>query len=440
MVARVFDESGSSDSSTVLESVEWCADQGAKVINLSLGRSGGGQVREERAIYSSVASEGILVVAAAGNDGTRDYSYPASYPFVLSVAAVDDDMDRASFSNYNDMVDISAPGVDVLSTTISAGIEISMSSGDTVSAELMAGSPDLSDFNTDWTDLEVVDCGLAFDTCDDATGKVCLIERGEIEFTDKAFNCFQGGGVAAVIYNTENEVLYGLVDSSTPIPTLSLTRQDGTTVLDAVNSGSTASLEQASYGYAYESGTSMATPHVTGVIAKVWAALPDCSRDQVEEALLASAIELGDSDEYGSGLVQAYGTYQYLLSNFAPPCGNVGVETGTPTSSPVDQGTTFPSSYPSFAPSPQPSRTPYSTDPPTNVPTHGPTFSTDAPTELPTPDVGSTSDSDFDDDASSTVRGSVNENDDTAAASSNTLSTSIASLVLTLASLLLSLQ
>ena len=59
----------------------------------------------------------MLLVAAAGNSGNGAYSYPASYNNVISVAATDSSDDRAPFSQFNDQVDIAAPGVGVPSTT-----------------------------------------------------------------------------------------------------------------------------------------------------------------------------------------------------------------------------------------------------------------------------------------------------------------------------------
>ena len=60
--------------------------------------------------------DGVLLVAAAGNGSNSAFSYPASYTNVMSVGAVDDDKNRASFSQFNSQVDISAPGVSTLST------------------------------------------------------------------------------------------------------------------------------------------------------------------------------------------------------------------------------------------------------------------------------------------------------------------------------------
>jgi subtilisin family serine protease len=87
--------------------------RGAKIINLSLGFS-----QDCFALWEAVSyayAKHVVVVVAAGNDGDRGNppSYPASYPHVITAAAIDSTLTAAAFSNYNDYVDISAPGVDV---------------------------------------------------------------------------------------------------------------------------------------------------------------------------------------------------------------------------------------------------------------------------------------------------------------------------------------
>lgn len=80
-----------------------------KVINLSLGGSG----TYDCSIFADVAAQGISVVAASGNDGDEapgTYNYPASCPDVISVGATNSLDERAYYSQYNNMVDISAPG------------------------------------------------------------------------------------------------------------------------------------------------------------------------------------------------------------------------------------------------------------------------------------------------------------------------------------------
>ena len=69
------------------------------------------------AFYEKLYEEqGILFVAAAGNGGNSNKLYPASYPSLMSVAAIDSNKNRASFSTFNDQVEISAPGVSIESS------------------------------------------------------------------------------------------------------------------------------------------------------------------------------------------------------------------------------------------------------------------------------------------------------------------------------------
>lgn len=72
--------------------------------------------RTEARAFADLAAQGVLSIAAAGNDGNNRNSYPASYDAVVSVAALDHKVQRASFSQYNSQVELSAPGVDTLST------------------------------------------------------------------------------------------------------------------------------------------------------------------------------------------------------------------------------------------------------------------------------------------------------------------------------------
>lgn len=92
-----------------------CADADADIINLSLGSSSYSAFIAN-ACKDINENRNVLIVASAGNYGYSGYHYPASYDNVMSVAAVDNTTAWASFNNYNDKVDIAAPGVDVYST------------------------------------------------------------------------------------------------------------------------------------------------------------------------------------------------------------------------------------------------------------------------------------------------------------------------------------
>ena len=87
---------------------------GAKVINMSLGSLEYSQSLNDG--VQAAWNAGLVIVAAAGNDGTTDRFYPAALDNVVSVAAFDEDDRRAAFSNYGSWVDISAPGNVIMST------------------------------------------------------------------------------------------------------------------------------------------------------------------------------------------------------------------------------------------------------------------------------------------------------------------------------------
>jgi serine protease len=92
----------------------YAAIAGADIINCSWGS--GGYSQSEQDVVNQVIELGSLIVAAAGNDYSQIAFFPASYSGVISVAAIDGNEYKASFSNYYSAVDVSAPGVDVMST------------------------------------------------------------------------------------------------------------------------------------------------------------------------------------------------------------------------------------------------------------------------------------------------------------------------------------
>ena len=101
--------------SNVDVAVQKCVDAGSRVVSMSLGSSQ--FINAEANYFDALKSTGVIAIAAAGNSGNSVKEYPASYEGVVSVAAVNSNGQRAGFSQYNDMVDIAAPGVNVRSTT-----------------------------------------------------------------------------------------------------------------------------------------------------------------------------------------------------------------------------------------------------------------------------------------------------------------------------------
>ncbi len=114
-ISKVFSNSGGfAFSSGLVGGLDACVEAGANVVNMSLGGSFASKL--EKRAFERARKAGVLLVAAAGNDGVSTHSYPASYDSVMSIGAVDSNKDIAGFSQTTSQVELSAPGVGVGST------------------------------------------------------------------------------------------------------------------------------------------------------------------------------------------------------------------------------------------------------------------------------------------------------------------------------------
>jgi subtilisin family serine protease len=319
-IVKVFGDDGLwAYSSDLADAAYRCADAGANIISMSLG--GGSPTKVERLAFYDVYQQGILSVAAAGNDAGNSHHYPASLDSVISVAAtIAKDNEVAEFSQQNHQVELAAPGVDVLSTVpYLATNELTV--GDvTYQANHIEYSP---------TDLTVsgvlVDGGLCDSTGDWADG-VVLCERGDISFYDKVMNVQASGAAAAVIYNNEPGDFLGTLGegNTSEIVAISLSQADGQYLMaNELGELGTVFSELSIPDSGYESwqGTSMATPHVSAVAALLWSSNPHrWTNVQIREAMDATALDLGEPGRdraYGFGLVQAAAALEYL-ENMGP--------------------------------------------------------------------------------------------------------------------------
>lgn len=314
-IIKVFNASGWGYSSDLVSAMNECKNAGSDVINMSLG--GSGSSTSERNGIQAIADAGVLLIAAAGNDGnpsnTTDIeSFPASYDSVMSVAAIDSSKALADFSQKNSQVEIAAPGVDVYSTyPEGTGQVVSLSVGSiaySVNAMENTGSVTAPLYN--FATGESIDSG--------ANGKVCLIQRGNISFHDKVKNCQDSGGVGAVIYNNAAGSFGGTLGDTnqTSIPAVTATDADGATMLS--QTGLSASIDIGTGNYGMMSGTSMASPHVAGVAALVWSHHPSCTAQEIRTALNTTAEDLGAAGrdvKFGYGLVQAKDAIDHLQAN-----------------------------------------------------------------------------------------------------------------------------
>ncbi|GFE68363.1 S8 family peptidase [Chroococcus sp. FPU101] len=108
MPLKVLSVGGGGTITDIAEAIRFAADHGANVINMSLGGGGDTQVLKEAIDYAH--DKGVIIVAAAGNSNQNSAAYPARYPHVISVSALDPTGKKAPYSNYGAGVDISAPG------------------------------------------------------------------------------------------------------------------------------------------------------------------------------------------------------------------------------------------------------------------------------------------------------------------------------------------
>jgi thermitase len=114
MNVKVLGDTGAGAYSWIASGIIWAADNGAEIINLSLGGSSASSTLEDAINYAW--SKGVVIVAAAGNNGDTTPFYPAYYTNCIAVAATDANDAKTSWSNYGDWVDLAAPGLNIYST------------------------------------------------------------------------------------------------------------------------------------------------------------------------------------------------------------------------------------------------------------------------------------------------------------------------------------
>lgn len=133
---RVLNQAGEGTTGPVASGVRYAADNGAKVINLSLGGTSDSSNLTEAIQYAT--DKGALVVAAAGNGGPNDVpKWPAALDLTIAVTAVDPANKATIFDQRGDYIDISAPGTEIVST---AKGDYFTESGTSMAAGFVAGA------------------------------------------------------------------------------------------------------------------------------------------------------------------------------------------------------------------------------------------------------------------------------------------------------------
>ncbi|MEA2416360.1 MAG: hypothetical protein QOI58_3017 [Thermoanaerobaculia bacterium] len=340
---KVLDTCGSGATSGIIQAVQWVVDKkkeigGNWIINLSLGATK--KSDPEQAQFKTATDAGILVFAASGNDypDSTGLAYPAGYPNVVSVGAVEKTNAIATFSQRGADLKLVAPGCEVCSSAdsttwvgivstfvspmvaIDDGRNLAATRAEYVDTTTAANPLDFAACPPATAGISgtFVSCGFggATDFPGSVKGKIALVSRGNsITFYDKAKNALKAGATAIVMFdNVAEEPIRPVfataaatsaeLDASAPF--LMISQADGQALLATPNAKLTLStgLEQ----FAYEQGTSMASPYAAGAAALVWAASPNSTAANVATALEQTAKDLGapgKDDTFGYGLVNA---------------------------------------------------------------------------------------------------------------------------------------
>lgn len=114
MNVKVADDKGRCQPSVVAQGIIWAVNNGASVINISIEIREASPELEDAVDYAW--NQGVIIIAAAGNDGSQSPIYPAYYENSIAVAATRENDTLAPLSNYGDWVNVAAPGFNIYST------------------------------------------------------------------------------------------------------------------------------------------------------------------------------------------------------------------------------------------------------------------------------------------------------------------------------------
>ncbi len=295
----------------------------------------------ERAAVTKADKAGVVVIAASGNSADQPtyspnkndpkcksanpfqpaecgVSFPAAFPTVVAVGAINSDLVKTNFSQWGPELDIVGPGAAVVSSvprgsgrlsdvvlTIN-GVAQKVKSSAFGGTELFANAVVNSL-------VAVPGVGKPEDFAGvNVEGKFALIKRGEITFADKVKNAIEAKAAGVIIYNKEAGLMQGsLSEDGTLInlPVVMIEKTVGDSLVEELTRGGTAqaAIKTLPSDYAAFDGTSMATPHVAGVAALIRAANKSLTPAQVRSILGSTTKPLSpnDSNQYGTGLVQA---------------------------------------------------------------------------------------------------------------------------------------
>ncbi|KAI8374401.1 peptidase S8/S53 domain-containing protein [Radiomyces spectabilis] len=345
---RVFGCNGRTGNDIIIKALLMAYDAGCDILSLSLGDNSGWSEGAENVVAERIVKKGVPVIVAAGNDGASGVftvGSPSTAPGVMSVA---------SFDNAYILVKqftVGGDSANPILTHSDYSIGYIPGSKETMpDGELVLADPNGSGEGCDASKVSA-----------DVKGKLALIKRGTCTFDEKAINVAKAGAIGAVIYNSDGDA-FGMSMPTAPIPAVSVSSGTGAKLIGEIKKGKTVLTFKkkdtvlpsstgntvssfSSVGASYElhlrpnlagiggnvfstlprylgswgsmSGTSMATPYVSGTLALYLNALgkkkqkPEYITEQLQNyayiAPYANDVKELDSPlRQGAGLVQIY--------------------------------------------------------------------------------------------------------------------------------------
>lgn len=269
LALKVSSNGSTLDSASTIEALQYATalrNSGVNIVAINASYGGGGYSSAESAAIQAAGNAGIIFCAAAGNDGANNdttLTHPASYRLsnMIVVGATSPSDGLASFSNYGaTCVDLAAPGQNILSTQPSTVAFRTDTASYTSTALTYSGI-------TTGLSGQIIDCGIGntSDFPSTVKGQIALIQRGTLTFSAKVTNAMSAGAIAAIIYNNVAGDFAGTLQTAGAwIPVRAISQADGAAIKAALpRTGSIV----VTGNYQFLSGTSMATPVVTGAVA-----------------------------------------------------------------------------------------------------------------------------------------------------------------------------
>ncbi|WP_060678296.1 S8 family serine peptidase [Virgibacillus halodenitrificans] len=339
---RVLGPYGSGDMSWVIGGIDKAVRDGMDVINLSLGASINDPLSPAAVAVNNAMLSDVVTVVAAGNAGPRANTIgtPGAAALPITVGASD--------------VSQTIPTYEVSAGTVTL-----------TDLQLLAKdfTDDIGDLQGQTYPVEFVGLGSANDFAGkDLSGKIALIERGEVAFADKINNAAEANAEAVIVYNNEDgQIPFYLGETTNIIPSFRLSKEDGENLKSILNEEDNLTFgdlsntktigdhladfssrgpvtknydikpdvtapgvsiystfpsyindpENNSYesAYARSNGTSMASPHVAGAAALIMQENPDYNAFEVKKALMNTSVDLREDYsvyEVGAGRINVY--------------------------------------------------------------------------------------------------------------------------------------